>query len=139
MNALLARCPACQAECPPQAAICDTCGRVLADAARTTLPLLAAQPVAAARPAAPAQPLAMLPAALLVAGQGLAQGRYTIQRPLSQGGMGAIYLATDHEAFGRTVVIKALLGDAEASTPEEMYAAASHAATCTRWRPGSTT
>jgi serine/threonine protein kinase len=42
-------------------------------------------------------------------GQVLANGRYTIQRALSKGGMGAIYVAHDHEAFGRPVVIKALL------------------------------
>ena len=48
-------------------------------------------------------------------GQPLAGGRYTIERSLSRGGMGAIYLATDHEAFDRTVVIKTLL-DPETST-----------------------
>ncbi len=41
--------------------------------------------------------------------QTLANGRYTVQQALSKGGMGAIYLATDHEAFDRTVVIKAML------------------------------
>ncbi|HEU4328514.1 MAG TPA: protein kinase [Roseiflexaceae bacterium] len=57
-------------------------------------------------------------AAALRFGQTLAGGRYTIQRTLTTGGMGAIYLATDHSAFDRTVVIKAQLpGDAPV-TPE---------------------
>lgn len=48
----------------------------------------------------------MLP---LTPGHTLAGGRYTVERSLSRGGMGAIYLATDREAFDRTVVIKTLL------------------------------
>jgi serine/threonine protein kinase len=57
------------------------------------------------------------PSTLLV-GQPLANGRYTIQRPLSKGGMGAIYLATDHEAFDRTVVVKAMLDYFDPSDPQ---------------------
>lgn len=104
------RCPACQAACPPQADICDTCGRVLGSPIPATIPL-----------AALPQP-ATLPV-LLQPGQSLARGRYTIQRQLSQGGMGALYLATDHEAFDRTVVIKALLGQAAGASPTDTHAA----------------
>ncbi len=42
-------------------------------------------------------------------GQPLANGRYTVQRSLSKGAMGALYLATDHEAFDRLVVVKVML------------------------------
>ena len=41
--------------------------------------------------------------------QSLYNGRYTVLRPLGQGGMGALFLATDHGAFERTVVVKVLL------------------------------
>jgi len=97
-----ARCPACQTPYSPDTAICATCGRVLTSAALTTIP------VAATVEQPPALPPLLSPP--LQVGQALANGRYTIQRPLSQGGMGALYLATDREAFGRTVVIKGLLG-----------------------------
>jgi serine/threonine protein kinase len=59
----------------------------------------------------------------LLAGQSLAHGRYTIQRPLSRGGMGALYLATDREAFDRTVVIKGLLDNAAGDSPQDAQAA----------------
>jgi serine/threonine protein kinase/tetratricopeptide (TPR) repeat protein len=59
----------------------------------------------------------------LTPGQRLAQGRYTIQRALSKGAMGAIYLATDHEAFDRLVVVKALLDHTSYDTPAEEQAA----------------
>ena len=51
--------------------------------------------------------------------QRLAGGRYTVQGPLTSGGMGALYLATDHEAFDRTVVIKTLLAPDPTASAEE--------------------
>jgi serine/threonine protein kinase len=63
---------------------------------------------ASGSPSAP-PPSAVYNFAQLQPGQLLAQGRYTVQRALSKGGMGAIYLATDHETFDRIVVIKAML------------------------------
>ncbi len=42
---------------------------------------------------------------------------------LSKGGMGAIYLATDHEAFDRTVVIKAMLDYFDPTDPHAVQAA----------------
>jgi tRNA A-37 threonylcarbamoyl transferase component Bud32 len=53
----------------------------------------------------------------------LAQGRYTVQRKLSQGGMGALYLATDHGAFDRTVVIKQMLKDSDPADQHAMQSA----------------
>lgn len=61
------------------------------------------------------EPLALRP---LRAGETLDGGRFVVQAPLTQGGMGALYLANDQRAFGRTVVIKAL-------SEEQAYAKAS--------------
>lgn len=60
---------------------------------------------------------------LLTPGQPLAGGRYTVERSLSRGGMGAIYLATDRDAFERTVVIKTLLDPEAPVDPAEQQAA----------------
>src|SRR5262245_27093599 len=121
MNITATRCPVCGTNSAPQDTACDTCGLVFSSYA----------PSAGAQPA-PSLPTVSCPhctqlnavgssscahcgAALtytyqaLQAGQRLTSGRYTVQRALSKGGMGAIYLATDHEAFDRTVVIKAML------------------------------
>ncbi|HNP85895.1 MAG TPA: protein kinase [Kouleothrix sp.] len=105
----LERCPSCQSPLSPQTPVCDTCGRIFAIAASSALPPIVAPMLA---PATPLQP-----------GNVLAHGRYTIQRPLSRGGMGALYLATDHEAFERTVVIKALLDDSSPTQVQEIQAA----------------
>lgn len=59
----------------------------------------------------------------LVPGQSLAGGRYTVERSLSRGGMGAIDLALDHEAFGRHVVIKTMLDPEAPAGPAEQQAA----------------
>jgi serine/threonine protein kinase len=56
-------------------------------------------------------------------GQTLAAGRYTIRRSLAQGGMGAVYLATDHQTFDRPVVIKAMRAYIDATDPHEASAA----------------
>lgn len=56
-------------------------------------------------------------------GTSLSQGQYTITRALSRGGMGAIYLAKDHRAFDREVVIKALLDYFDPTNPVEVHAA----------------
>lgn len=56
-------------------------------------------------------------------GYQLSRGRYTLQRPLSSGGMGAILLATDHEAFDRTVVVKALLDYFDPTDPQQVQEA----------------
>lgn len=48
---------------------------------------------------------------------------YTVVRLLSRGGMGAVYLATDHGAFDRSVVIKQLLDYFDADDPRAAQAA----------------
>src|SRR5262245_52221620 len=95
-------CPACQARCASDELVCPGCGLIFATYQPTAGPV--ALPVPITPVAAP-----LFRYTPLQPGQQLAQGRYTVQRPLSSGGMGAIFLATDHEAFDRTVVIKALL------------------------------
>lgn len=47
----------------------------------------------------------------LRAGQLLDRGRYMVVQPLTEGGMGALYLAHDLQTFGRPVVIKTLPPD----------------------------
>jgi serine/threonine protein kinase len=125
MREPLNHCPGCQSIYSPGTPICATCGRVLAAVLETipigTSPALETIPIGA--PAARPQPPPRRLFAPLLPGQPLAGGRYTILRPLSRGGMGALYLATDREAFDRTVVIKGLLDDAVGGTPEEAQAA----------------
>jgi len=48
---------------------------------------------------------------------------YTVERLLSRGGMGVIYLAADHAAFDRTVVIKELLDYFDPADPRAVRAA----------------
>jgi serine/threonine protein kinase len=99
---------------------------VLAAAALETIPIGTAPALETIPIGTSVEPLRSPAAALfppLLAGQSLAQGRYTIQRLLSRGGMGALYLATDREAFDRTVVIKGILDDAAGDSPQEAQAA----------------
>ena len=113
-------CPGCRSPHDPRAAVCDACGRIFSYPVSDNpkLPLAeqpalcsnCAQPMPASTrvcaTCSPARPFGYAP---LQPGQLLANGRYTIQRALSRGGMGAIYLANDHETFDRAVVIKAML------------------------------
>jgi serine/threonine protein kinase len=93
-------CPACAAPREAGQAVCGTCGRVFDPAALGAAP--APAPTSGDH---------------FVVGQSLSGGRYRILRPLSRGGMGALYLATDQEAFGRTVVVKTLLTSLDAMSP----------------------
>ncbi|GAB4426724.1 MAG: hypothetical protein OHK0015_07920 [Chloroflexi bacterium OHK40] len=93
------RCSACGAPHHLQARFCPGCGR----------------------PLAPGQPGALVPQ--WQPGAQLAGGRYTIQRELSRGGMGTIYLATDHATFDRPVVLKVLLDYFDTSDPQAVRAA----------------
>jgi len=47
-------------------------------------------------------------------------GRYRIIRPLGKGGMGAVYLAENLQAFGREVVIKEMLDYFDPTDPEQV-------------------
>jgi serine/threonine protein kinase len=126
MRESLTRCPSCQSACPPETAICPTCGRVLNSPTLETIPIDTAPALETIPIGTVVEPSHSALAALfppLLESQSLAQGRYTIQRPLSRGGMGALYLATDREAFDRTVVIKGLLDDAAGSSPQDAQAA----------------
>jgi serine/threonine protein kinase len=55
--------------------------------------------------------------------QSLDNGRYTVLRALGRGGMGALFLATDHGAFGRTVVVKQLLDAPQGADEAERQSA----------------
>lgn len=102
-------CPVCQTPRDPRDPLCAGCGLVFATF----------QP-SAAGPTAPA-PAPIGPR--YHPGQVLAAGRYTVQRALSKGGMGAVYLATDHGTFDRPVVIKALLNYFDPTDPHALDAA----------------
>ncbi|MFB0537110.1 MAG: protein kinase, partial [Anaerolineae bacterium] len=56
----------------------------------------------------------------LQTGQTMRGGAYRIIRPLTKGGMGAIYLATDTQAFNRPCVIKEMLDYFDLSDPQEV-------------------
>jgi tRNA A-37 threonylcarbamoyl transferase component Bud32 len=101
-------CPVCRASVPVGATVCDVCGLVFAStgAAQVLTPL----------PSTPATPP-------LVPGQVLDRGNYVVDRPLSKGGMGALYLAHDKRAFDRPVVIKTMLDYFDTSDPREVQLA----------------
>ncbi|NOK57952.1 MAG: hypothetical protein GFH27_549287n256 [Chloroflexi bacterium AL-W] len=101
-------CPACQTPSNPQDTVCLTCGLVFTTFASASYGAATAVPIIA--PTIPQyQP-----------GQMLAAGRYTVQQVLSKGGMGAIYLVTDHSTFDRPVVVKVML---DYFDPTDPYAA----------------
>ena len=47
-------------------------------------------------------------------------GRYRVTKPLGKGGMGAVYLAENLQAFGREVVVKEMLDYFDPNQPEEV-------------------
>jgi WD40 repeat protein/serine/threonine protein kinase len=106
MTVVPANCPICGSPCAAQEPVCDNCGFVFASRSP------GAPPAAAIYSFAQLQP-----------GQSLAQGHYTVQRALSKGGMGAIYLATDHQTFDRIVVVKAMLDYFDPTDPQAVQAA----------------
>src|SRR4051794_11290815 len=121
-------CPVCRAPYSSGDTYCSQCGLIFgsqpAATSGTARQVVVPIPPAAAPPICPACGRVARPTAKgcgacgtlltvgyrqLQPGRRLANGRYTIQRALSKGGMGAIYLASDHETFDRPVVIKAML------------------------------
>jgi serine/threonine protein kinase/tetratricopeptide (TPR) repeat protein len=119
-------CPACRAESAAGELFCTNCGRALSGDS-------AAAPPARPAPPAPPEPTRACPhcgasnparaRGCLLCGRSLGGhthplaralrpgrllgGRYAVQRMLSKGGMGALFLAQDRQN-GRTVVVKAL-------------------------------
>lgn len=131
-------CPVCQTALTPESRVCDCCGLVLQSAlpasqgplapGAANLPALAGAAPTCLRCGASQRTTARVCArcgtplvapALPQPGQTLDQGRYTVQRVLSRGGMGMLYLASDHRAFDRPVVIKALF-DLDHASPRLM-------------------
>jgi serine/threonine protein kinase len=55
----------------------------------------------------------------LQSGQLMDNGRYRVIRPLGKGGMGAVYLAENLQAFGREVVIKEMLDYFDPDDPQQ--------------------
>lgn len=96
MNTILPRCPVCHTPHALHETVCQQCGLLFGSQF----------------PDQPLQP-----------GQTLAQGRYTVERALSQGGMGALYLATDQTAAQRQVVIKVLRAYFDPNDPQAEAAA----------------
>jgi len=60
---------------------------------------------------------------MLSPGQTMRQGQYRIIRPLDKGGMGALYLAADTQAFDRLCVIKEMLDYFDVRDPQEVIKA----------------
>ena len=87
------RCPNCQFDNRAGATFCSQCGTQLGGA--------------------PPSRVALQP------GQTMKGGAYRIVRPLSKGGMGALYLAEDVGAFNRLCVIKEMLDYFDPSNPQE--------------------
>lgn len=54
----------------------------------------------------------------MAAGAVLDNGHYRIERPLGKGGMGAVFLASDSHAFGRSCVIKEMLPYFDPNDPD---------------------
>ena len=127
MSAVSIVCPACRTPYSPRETICNHCGLIFGSQPPPAASMSRPQVTVATSPAPPRCPACGRPARVgakvcgacgtsllfsykpLKPGQALAQGRYTVQRALSKGGMSAIYLAHDHDAFDRPVVIKAML------------------------------
>lgn len=121
-------CPTCQHPRAPQDTICGACGLIFAThAPAATLPPIVCPHCSQSVPAAATCGACGAPLVFtyepLRPGRTLANGRYTVIRPLSKGGMGAISLATDHEAFDRTVVVKAILDYFDPADLQQVQAA----------------
>lgn len=131
-------CPICQTPGTSDDIACRVCGLVFATQPHAvTSSLVVLPPSASDIPCSGCgQPLPSLSPAcptcastgphtfqILAPGHSLANSAYSIQRVLSRGGMGAVYLATDHTTFDRPVVIKTLLDYFDPTNTQEVQAA----------------
>lgn len=105
------QCPICHTSIRPDANVCDTCGFVFGSAVPSEETPNCVRCGVAQRPGArvcSACGAVLLSSPTLLLGHRLDAGRYTVQRLISRGGMGGIYLAIDHADADRAVVIKTL-------------------------------
>ena len=98
----MAFCSNCGAQNAPAARFCAQCGHTLTGALPPSLAPHPSAPPPGVQPAGVQQPGVLLPQTVL-------HTRYLIIRLLGQGGMGAVYLAQDKNAFNRRCVVKEML------------------------------
>ena len=96
------RCPQCHTENADNAQYCAQCGAEMRPSRPASAPVVG--PVSGQ--AAPPRPSSR---DALRVGQSVNGGLYRITRELGKGGMGAIYLAENTQAFGRQCVIKEMI------------------------------